>query len=455
MLGTWHLPPSVDDRPLGEVSGDVVFDESGGWTLTVHGSLQRLPHPDSLPHKQPVIWGETVDNQRVSLFDGFCVARRRFMLTDNKPTEEWLGLHYSVGRSHVTLDTLVRSLNIKFDRLDTWGCWDASSLHYNFASGTITIPDSTSYPVLYTGANMSLVCGWIVTDSVDSASVAREAFFTVEDIVSIRDLQAKWITPLQGLLSFLILNYAAVTETTARLSDPDESISLHFSAPRPGTRDTSTQQPIYMLLTHGQLADYDLSLDTIVQNWFQLNASHRIALDFIQFLYTNPTLYPPAAFLIAFMAIEAYHQAEFDDMASPPDEYKNKVQSVLETVPKEDKQWVKDRLLSGNRKGQLRKYGEVSCIAEPTRALIESVWPNFGKAVIKQRQKAAHPAETDPKDAISCQAARIGLLWILRHVYLVKVGLSSDGAARVIGRNQVFLRELELLQDSYEQVTAG
>ena len=430
-----------------------MFDDTG-WKLTVHGSLQNLPNPVDLPHKQSVIWGETVDGRRVSLFDGYCVFRNRFLMTGNRPKEEWLGLHYSVGRTHVTLDTLVKRLNIKFDALGEWGCWSSSSL-YNDAESTITIPDHTTYSVQCEGAKVSLVCSWMVTDSLDSATVTREAFLTVEDDIQIRDLQAKWISPLQGLLSFLILDYATVTETTVRLSDPDQSLTLHLRTPKPLTQDTSPEERVHMLLTHRQLVASGMNLNTILDNWFQLTGPHRTALNLIQLIYTNPTLHPPAALLIVFMAIEAYHQAEFDASASPQAEYTDKIRCVLETVPEEYQQWVKERLRSGNRKGQTRKYREVSKIAESTRRSIECSWPKFQTTVIKQRQKAAHPAETDLNDAISCQAARVGLLWILRHVYLVKIGLSPDAAERIVSQNQMFRQELDLLFEWYKHLHAS
>ncbi len=427
-----------------------MFDDTG-WKLTVHGSLEKLPGPYDLPPKQSAIWGETVDGRRVSLFDGYCVSRNRFSMTDNRPKEEWIGLHYSVGRTHVTLDTFVKRLEIRFDALGEWGCWSSSRL-YNYAEGTITIPDHTAYTVQHKGARVSLVCSWMVTDSIDSATVTRETFLTVEDDIQIRDLQAKWVSPLQGFLSFLILDYATITETTVRLSDPDQSLTLHLHTPKPITQDTGPQERVHMLLTHGQLVASGMNLDTILDNWFQLTGPHRTALNLIQLLYTNPTLHPPAALLIAFMAIEAYHQAEFDASASPQAEYADKICRVLETIPEEYQQWVKERLLSGNRKGQKRKYREVSEIAVSTRGSIESSWPTFETTVIKQRQKAAHPAETDLNDAISCQAARVGLLWILRHVYLVRMGLSSDAAERLIIQNQIFQQDLEQLAEWYKHL---
>ncbi len=449
MLGTWYLPASPDTSSTNEVSGEVEFDDKTGWKLRIHGNLEHSPHLLDSPNGQPVIWGETLDGKKVSLFDGLRTRHTQFLPPDRKAAEEWIGLNHAIGGTHVNIDTAIKQTDIKLEALEEWAFW-ATSLDYDYNTRTIEVPENTGHSATVCGAEVNLTCSWSITSSLSSARTARTAAISVIDEVKICDVQAKWVFPLQSLLSFLVLEYTEVMELTVHLLDVEDTITLHYSSPK-DTRSNGNWHPVFMLLAYDQLVGFDLDLNTLLNSWFSLTTSYRTAANLIQFLNTDPNMEPSVSLLIAFMAIEAVHRAEFDDVLVPPDRHKERVESIVGIVPDDDRQWVKERLLSSNRKGLRRKLGEVLSLAESTRSVILRIWPDFEKTALKLRNKAVHPAQPGPNDHIKALAIRTGLLWILRHVFLVRLGLSPEQAGGLVGQSQGFLRDCQVLERWYEQ----
>lgn len=82
-----------------------------------------------------------------------------------------------------------------------------------------------------------------------------------------------------------------------------------------------------------------------------------------------------------------------------------------------------------NGKTLTTQLQEVMGLSPAIAIRINGGWPNFCREMVDNRNEAAHGRSSAiPSLGLSCPAGAVWLRWLLRHLYLLKMGLSETNA---------------------------
>ena len=73
--------------------------------------------------------------------------------------------------------------------------------------------------------------------------------------------------------------------------------------------------------------------------------------------------------------------------------------------------------------------------------------PGFRKKVVDSRNRVAHGASSrDGERVLLYHSLALGLRWMLRHVYLLELGVPSDGTDQIIQDDRQFKHDIRILE---------
>lgn len=475
MIGLWWLPNPSDEAsnyqlPKHRVSGRLHGE--GPWELTTIGSvLSDDPmHPfvalgTATPPRQDAIWGTDSEGNSLSLFD---VWRAGGSWQSNSPlggNEKWHVGWYTSGNVWVEQHEVVSHVTIRFDALDDWASSRILATHdFAFEDGSLRLPEPASYKATTGDTTVTLRFGSDLSPAAAGYHVSRFSSFDIEgENLRLDEVVQNWVRPLMVLLDLLTTTPVRVTGVTVLLENESPEIRLLMLELHPNLiqpkeeRDTSRGQ-LDMPATRAALGKRGLGFGKLIPKYFALNANrrHRRALGLLshsqaRILDTSTD----SEFLTAFKAIELYHQAEIRGTDLPPGEHKARVEAVVEGAPEEWRAWARGILQDRNAKGARTLLREVMDRASTTGESIEEAWPAFCREAVKYRNRAAH-GRTAVIGSLGLRyhAAALGLHWLLRHVYLLELGLLEADTSDLIQNDEVFKREMRLLKEWYGKVNA-
>ena len=445
MLGMWWLPEQPDQT----VAGSLDVSDQDRWKLLVYSSLDGpSTHADITKVLcRPTIWGRTSNDDRISLFDALRTSASVAFPSRLTP-EDWSFSGYSIGNTHVDSKTIVKKLHVELDGLADWNWNVDQERYYDGKNQRIKIPRPWRDSVEIADATVALQSQWRPILSPSSFQMSCQASFEIDLQCEVAELFETWVFPLQNLLSFFALDYVGVSSVAAQLVDQQQSVQVYRRVVMPTAKTQSPLQSSKILATPRQLIDIGVGFDALLQRWFGLRESHGYALNLMSAQHSTPFLHSETQLLLACIAMERYHTVAIGGTALSEEDYAQRVHAVLESTPIEHKEWLRVQLDNRNQKGQLRVLSEVLERGEGTARKIESVWPKFAKFVNHQRNRAAHARKrADARDGLQFVAAATGLLWVLRHVYLVELGISTDNATQLLDGCQQFQQELRCLRE--------
>ena len=451
MLGMWWFPGAPDRRAAG------ILDVSDGdrWKLKLYGAIEVSSDRNDLTESMwvPTIWGRTDDGKMMSLFDVLRTSASVKFPADLTP-EEWVFNWYSVGNAHIDPMTTVRKIRIEFDGLSDWTWRTDVSRCYDSESQTVQIPPPWQESFVVQDATVTLTSRWNPSLSMSRIGIEHHASLVVEDTCPANEIFRRWVFPIQGLLEFLALEYVSISDVAAFLCDSTDTVRVSRRAVKPDTTRVKPLSLHNMLVRPRQFLDLGIGPDALFQNWFTLQESHGYNLRIISSLHSAPFLYSDTRMLIASVAIEGYHAVAIGGTVLSKEDYSSRVRSVLDVAPADHQEWLADQLENRNQKSQLRIVSEVLDCADGTARQIEGVWPEFAKFVRDQRNRSVHSrTRSDDLDGLRFEAASRGLLWVLRHLYLVELGIPANDVTNLVAECDQFQQDLGLLQRWHAEVS--
>jgi len=472
MLGLWWLPnPSEggDEYQLPEhrVSGE--FKGDGPWQLTTIGSvLSDDPlHPFIALGKRvghDAIWGTNAEGKSLSLFD---VWRSGGSWQSDSPlggNEKWHVGWYTSGNAWVEANEPVDHVTLRFDALDDWASSRIMATHdFAFEDSSLLLPETTSYPATINDATITLRFGSELSAAPAGYNARRYSSFNIEEgDLRLDEVVQRWVRPLMILLDLLTASPVRVTGITLLSEEASDDhrrmvLELHPNLIQPKEeRDTSRGQ-LDMPATRAALEERGLEFPKLIQTYFVLNENpkHRTALGLLSHSQSRILAKSTdAELLAAFQAVELYHDAAIGGTDVPRTEHQARVDAVVQGAPDRWKKWARDVLQDKNSKNLRTKLREVMDRASSTTASIEGAWPEFCKHVIKYRNNVAH-GNTASMGSLGLRyhAGAVGLRWLLRHIYLLELGLSETDANDLIQNDGVFKQEVRLLEEWYRRIS--
>lgn len=474
MLGLWWLANPSDENvpyelPDHRVSGDFDADGDGPWTLKVIGSLlfdSEIEFFKSLipiTRQNSVIWGTNTDGECLSLFDTWQSSVSWQSSNPVGGVEDWHVSWYTSGHAWVTENQEINMVSIRFDVLDDWGSEHLiAGRDFTFEDGALHLPPPRSHSASMDGISMTLHLGGELRPESGGYRASRFSSIEVADVIRLNQVVDEWVVPLQTLLEFLVGGPSRVTQIKVQLTDLGESprrfLDLYPALLQSPVEPDSGRGQSNMLASKATLEDHGLSYSDLMSNYHILRQSvmHRTALQYI--CHSQSRILDQSAdaeFLAVFRAAELYHGAAIGGTAIPPSDHYKRVADIVRGAPKEWKSWVRDQIADSNRKGLKRQIDELAERADDTGSSIREVWPKFARHMAEYRAVAAHGQPTSSGDiGLRFHAGSMALRWLLRHVYLLELGLSTAEANRLIQSSKGFGDDVQLLQEWQDRLAA-
>ena len=465
----WLANPSEEGSgfqlPEHWVSGE--FYGEGSWELTTIGSVlsdDPVQHFASLEERveKGVIWGTDVEGHRLSLFD---VWKSGGAWQSDSPlggNEKWHVGWYTSGNAWVERDEVVDYATIRFDALDDWVSSRILATHdFAFGDGHLRLPQPASHTATIDEATVTLRFGSEVRPAPAGYRASRYSAFNIkDDDLRLDEVVEKWVSPLMTFLDLLTAMSVRVTGITVVLMDTPcqrhRVLELHPNLIQPKEERDASRGQLDMLATRAVLQERGLEFPDLVQRYFALNQDrkHNTALGLLshsqsRILATSTD----SELLTAFQAIELYHQVAIGGYDIPQNVHKERVNAVVKGAPEQWQAWAREVLQDKNSKSLKTRLREVMDRASTTAQSIEQAWPEFCNHVVKYRNNAAHGTSAIIRFlGLRYHAGAVGFRWILRHVYLLELGLSETKASVLIQTDTVFKQEMRLLGEWHDRM---
>lgn len=160
--------------------------------------------------------------------------------------------------------------------------------------------------------------------------------------------------------------------------------SRHINAPEPEEPAVEDREALFTLATEG------MEFHTVIPRWIEVNNRFRAAFDMILGLrYVKPG-YLQTQLITAVAAAESVHAASGFDPPIPNSEFKALKKSLLNAVPNNRQQWLREKLGS-NRHTLVRQLTDLA--QTPDAEVMRSLVPNveaWAEATKNERNPVAH-----------------------------------------------------------------
>ena len=427
MFGLWWHPSTPDHR----IAGKVIVNENVAWRLELQGSL--FPPTDSITPTsalevvEPCIRGLNEEGKSVTLFEAMHPVGQLGILAPSPDItirgQEWYFKNYVVGSSHLTQDTTIERLVLHFDSLMEW-CGDAQ-VHSprlmlrpgdGYHGHDIEGIDGTTDEVRVEGSLVRLCVSGQTNWAPWSANYKSIAHFEIEDTCSIVDVWEKWVWPLRDMLISLTLGFVRVSHVMAILPDGDSPVELFANIKQPLDDVDTPRHGFKMLATIPKLRSAGVEFEQLFPKWFKLHQSEYFGhcLRVLADLHWDRNLLTDMQILQAFRAAEAYYRSKNE--GKKPKKSSHAVRTLVED--------------SGS-----------------TGRSIESTQEDFVGFAARQRGAVGHVVDMHAGSrGEKFLVTSFGMRWMLRHIYLVQLGVSEDDASQLITRCDQFRQEIETMK---------
>lgn len=454
--GWWWLPGERGSAQVGRLSAG----GSGSWSLDLLGGLapnQAMPiEVGAELARVPVIHGHLVAGgpgpRFITLLDcSQTGANATFVgLASGERTERWSFSAFAQGHDVLEVDDKFEECRIRLTNLLDWSGRSRPSVDRSDSGASASVESVTVGDASLPGATIEFVLDHLVVERQHESVLRHGARFDVRPgrAIDLDRALTEYALPLRSLLAFLTLGHVDLDTLAVRVASPSGDprgrlwFDYHARLQRPLDNPPAPR-------THEMLATWpelEIPVDRLITSWFEITRQMDKVIALLLVPLHARHLFADDHLMTAFVAMEAYHDAQIGGTSIDPSEHAKRVEDVVAAAPTAHQAWAREMLGGRNNKGQRRKLREVIERADDTgRRVLETV-PDFERQAVKSRQMVAHPHSTGGEAGAMYIGISYGLRWILRHCLLVDLGLPTESASDLISRNRRFTGELDLLR---------
>ena len=245
---------------------------------------------------------------------------------------------------------------------------------------------------------------------------------------------------------------------TAFFSDSRRSVILHPNILQSTEELDTSRGQLDMLATLATLQNAGLEFSALINNYFSLESTpkgrkHLLAMHQLGHSQSRVLDKSTDAELLAtFKAIELYHSSAIGGTDIPKPEHRERIKAIVDGAPDEWKVWTKKHLRDKNDKPLIQKLEEVIERGDETGATVVDSWPGFCKVAVQSRNEIAHGKVSEDLDAgLRYHAMSMGLRWVLRHVYLRRLGVTKRKTSQIVAASNGFRQEMRTLKSWYQE----
>ena len=329
-------------------------------------------------------------------------------------------------------DSEVEEVFVGLDVLDDWAGigpnhyvgWNIEEI-FDHESMVLKVPENIIFNANIDGTKIQLIQGPRCEFAFPKFEMELGATFKITAKMQLQDIYGSWVEPLSDLLSFLTMRDVAISFTSAIVKGKDMSrrVEMEFARENVTTVGSFTSQVssrMNMLATQSHFESSEISVEALLNAFLQLQGTnHADAIGHLNHSQTTSIDRSVEAEIInVTKALEAYISASEVKFKNLDDQVKYVQQHSVVVGAAIAEIW--------NSKSQL-----------------------FHNSFVNFRNLAAHG-----KRSLSDQQYHdvwlhaIALRWIMRDVYLSKLGLNQENVRDILHNCHLYKREMELLGGS-------
>jgi len=185
--------------------------------------------------------------------------------------------------------------------------------------------------------------------------------------------------------------------------------------------------PPEMLFTYKDLDN------THIENWFNSFDEYATAIHLYRSLFYSNRLFIDTRFLNMAQALESLHSILFENRYLSKEEFEERRQKVLDTIPEDLKEWVKTALISANYKRLRLKISEL--LEKKSHLFLKCIADNdgFAKRVIDTRNEFVH--HNEKKHSFHGGEELVSAIYLMRYLFeayiLEIIGFSDDSVKKI------------------------
>ena len=461
--GFFWLP----EKPENQVPGTLRISKSGEITLELNGLLKDpfgAPQRDApLSHFRQQdfdrILGRVREHGLVTLERCICTQEE---ITVGVSSTSTLIAHFAFIGLNYEREEEVKFSEFRFsvEGLDEWLSISGFDVRNNWEEGRISgvfinyqRPNEISLTIA-DGIELEFNFGWkgpSISQTMTQATTTQKAF------VSLKTKEPRSFEYF-GLLALKVCNFfclaidqtisiGSVTAYSREWTRENETPKQHRVPIRVYYQSVSYSEETPKIAEHRMLFRYpDVAsrIGQILSKWLDSYGTFTPAYNLYFASRYDGRQYPDVNFLRLVQGIETLHRRSSEETEMPKDEFKNHVNSILQSCPDDKRDWVKDKLSSANALPLRRRLGRM---IEPFRHLFgnEEESEILVKRIVDTRNYLTHYSGKLERKAASHEDLLMlrDKLEGLFQLHLMRlIGFDGEFIASILNRNYELSRKL-------------
>ncbi|NES06886.1 MAG: hypothetical protein F6K22_31185, partial [Okeania sp. SIO2F4] len=194
------------------------------------------------------------------------------------------------------------------------------------------------------------------------------------------------------------------------------------------------------------LSDIKSDFSLIMQRWFNSVEKIDSVVNLFFSIKYKPDIYLENKFLSLVQAVESYHRRQIKNHVLTEDEHKERIERILDSVPRDYKEWLKAKLQHSNEPTLKERLIELlELIPEITNQLIKDK-EEFATKVKNARNYFTHYDESLKKKAPQPEQLYQfieSLSFILQACILKELGCTPERCHQLLNRNERYQKAVE------------
>lgn len=195
----------------------------------------------------------------------------------------------------------------------------------------------------------------------------------------------------------------------------------HVVVGDPGAPSVPTGEALFTLRTYG------VEFDTLIPRWLEVNARFRVACDMILGLRYVRGGYLHTELITAVGAAEALHQGLGFGPPVPNTEFKGLKKTLIESVPENRKQWLREKLRRNTRTLRTKLHHLAAAPDPEVMADLRLNPEAWARATKKERDPVAHGGKEMSSDVELLNAITTVTTAVVLVNLLHQLGIPKDG----------------------------
>ncbi|NEP90716.1 MAG: hypothetical protein F6K18_30055 [Okeania sp. SIO2C2] len=389
--GFWWLPL----EPELKVAGILKFTNTEEIKFQLIGSFLNFSMVEKNPTNIPIILG-IVHQNIITLCNSINSNSRRS--APGFASQEYTSELALIGRHFTTPDELLfNKARVQYSYLSDWADLplikrepDLRDLDWNEERElrfTYTAPEDIEAKTTHGKFSVIYNCSEAgKRESIDLKQFVSLMIQPNNEELSCKDFHFKFIHPLNNFITFATDRTNCITELEfySRHGDTDIVDSRYSLDEIPIQAIYKTYYPERKksdrLLFHNKifsemlfsLSEIKSDFSLIMQRWFNFVEKLDSVLNLFFSIKYKPDIYLESKFINLVQAIESYHRRQIKNYVLPENEHKERIKRVLDSVPDEYQEWLKEKLNYSNEPTLKERLIELlELIPEITNQLIK------------------------------------------------------------------------------------